>query len=223
MPFSWIERVVFDLDDTLYLERDFAFSGFRAVDAAVRARHGVAGFGDHCTAEFQAGRRGDIFDRALQLFSLHDIEQVAALVATYRDHVPDIALCADAIRWLARHGGGFGMITDGPERTQRNKIAALGLDGRMGLIIPTGQWAAGFGKPHPRAFQMLHDRAGGPCVYVADNAAKDFVTPNRMGWLTVQLLRPDRIHTGPAPDRLHEARVRITDLDQLDAVIAAAG
>ncbi|HRO16375.1 MAG TPA: HAD family hydrolase [Paracoccus sp. (in: a-proteobacteria)] len=216
------ERIVFDLDDTLYLERDFAISGFRAVGAAMQARHGAEGFAAHCTAEFRDGRRGDIFDRALTRFNLDRAEQVTALVAIYRDHAPEISLCPDAARWFDRHGGGFGLITDGPERMQRNKIAALGLDGRIGLVIPTGQWPAGFGKPNPRAFELAQAAAGGPCVYVADNAAKDFVTPNRMGWLTVQLLRPERIHPCTAPDPLHEARARIADLDQLDAVIAAA-
>ena len=61
---------------------------------------------------------------------------------------------------------------------------------------------------------------GRRCVYVADNAAKDFVTPNRMGWLTVQILRPGRVHDGTTPDAAHAAQVVITSLDQLDAVLA---
>lgn len=222
MPSSPADRVVFDLDDTLYLERDFALSGFRAVGEAVQARHGVAGFGDHCTADFHGGRRGDIFNRALAQFGLAGALDVPALVEIYRGHAPDIALCPDALRWLDLHGGGFGLITDGPEAMQRGKIEALGLERRIGLLIPTGQWPDGFCKPHARAFELAEAEAGGPCVYVADNAAKDFVTPNRMGWLTVQLLRPERVHPGHAPDALHEAQVRITDLDQLDAVLAAA-
>ena len=62
---------------------------------------------------------------------------------------------------------------------------------------------------------------GRRCVYVADNAAKDFVTPNRMGWLTVQILRPGRVHDGSPPDADHAARVVITSLDQLDGVLPA--
>ena len=35
--------IVFDLDDTLYKEEDFVFSGYRAVDAHVKAEYGFAG------------------------------------------------------------------------------------------------------------------------------------------------------------------------------------
>lgn len=212
MPSSPADRIVFDLDDTLYLERDFAFSGFDAVAAYL----GVEGFAATCRALFDGPHRTAIFDEALRHHGL--TRPVAELVAIYRDHAPQIALCPDAARYLAR--GGFGLITDGPERTQRGKIAALGLGQFCDQIIPTGQWPQGFGKPHPRAYQAIADAAGGRrCVYVADNAAKDFVTPNRMGWRTVQILRAARVHDGAPPDAAHAAQVVITSLDQLDSVL----
>ncbi len=213
MPSLPADRVTFDLDDTLYLERDFAFSGFDAVAAHL----GADGFAATCRALFDSPHRAAIFNEALRRHGVS--AEVPDLVAVYRDHAPQIALCPDAARYLQR--GGFGLITDGPERTQRAKIAALGLARFCDQIIPTGQWPGGFGKPHPRAYQAIMDAADGRrCVYVADNAAKDFVTPNRMGWLTVQILRPGRVHDGTAPDAAHAAQVVITSLDQLDAVLA---
>ncbi|NHF73084.1 HAD family hydrolase [Paracoccus xiamenensis] len=218
MPSSQADRIVFDLDDTLYLERDFAFSGFEAVGDHIRDQHGVGGFAATCRMLFDGPHRATIFDEALRRHHLS--LPIAELVAIYRDHSPHIALCADAARYVLR--GGFGLITDGPERTQRAKIAALGLAQFCDQIIPTGQWGQGFGKPHPRAYLAIADAAGGRrCVYVADNAAKDFVTPNRMGWLTVQILRPGRVHDGSAPDAAHAAQAVITSLDQLDNVLSA--
>lgn len=217
MPSSPADRITFDLDDTLYLERDFAFSGFDAVGAYIAGRHGTQTFAATCRALFDTPHRAAIFNEALRRH--HITEAVPDLVAIYRDHAPSIALCPDAARYVLR--GGFGLITDGPESTQRAKIAALGLAAFCDQIIPTGQWPAGFGKPHPRAYQAIMDAAPGRrCVYVADNAAKDFVTPNRMGWLTVQILRPGRVHDGAPPDAAHAAQVVITSLDQLDAVLA---
>ena len=214
MPSLPADRVTFDLDDTLYLERDFAFSGFDAVAAHL----GADGFAATCRALFDSPHRAAIFNEALRRHGVS--AEVPDLVAVYRDHAPQIALCPDAARYLQR--GGFGLITDGPERTQRAKIAALGLARFCDQIIPTGQWPAGFGKPHPRAYQAIMDAADGRrCVYVADNGAKDFVTPNRMGWLTVQILRPGRVHDGSPPDADHAARVVITSLDQLDGVLPA--
>ena len=55
--------VVFDLDDTLYLERDYVRSGFRAVDAWLASR-GILGFFGEAWANFENGLRGKAFDRA---------------------------------------------------------------------------------------------------------------------------------------------------------------
>lgn len=220
MPSSPAEKITFDLDDTLYLERDFALSGFAAVGRIMADRHGVGGFADLCAGLFDGPHRAGIFDEALRQAGLQDVQPVAELVAIYRGHAPQIALCPDAARYLQK--GGFGLITDGPEATQRAKIAALRLAPFCDQIIPTGQWPQSYGKPHPRAYQMIADASPGRvCVYVADNAAKDFVTPNRMGWLTVQILRPGRVHEGRPPDADHAAQAVIESLDQLDAVLAA--
>lgn len=186
MPFSLNDRVVFDLDDTLFPERAFVRSGFDAVGNWVLGRTGKDGFAAQCRAMFEAGRRGDIFDRALMATGL-PADLAPQLVAVYRDHQPRISLYPDARLWLEARGGPFALITDGPERTQRNKIAALGLSRWFDLMIPTGQWVGNYAKPHPRAFELVQEHAHGrPCIYVADNATKDFVTPNRMGWRTVQ-------------------------------------
>lgn len=215
MPSSRSDRIVFDLDDTLYPERDFAISGFRAVGIWL----GRDDFADRCRTLFDDGCRGDIFDRALAGSGLS--VRMEALVEVYRDHDPRIRLCPDASRYLRGHADRFGLITDGPERMQRNKIAALGLAAFCDQIIPTGQWPQGFSKPHPRAFQMIAGRAGRRrCVYVADNAAKDFVTPNLMGWTTVQIIRPDRVHRGDPPTAAHAAHHRIDSLDHLDDLLA---
>ncbi|MFD1794968.1 HAD family hydrolase [Paracoccus aurantiacus] len=215
-------RIVFDLDDTLYLERDFAFSGFDAVGAYVASRHGITGFAKICRELFDGPHRSAIFDEALRIAGLAGRQPVAELVALYRGHDPQVALCPDAKRFLNAGRGPFGLITDGPEATQRAKIAALGLDAFCDQVIPTGQWPKGFGKPHPRAYEEIEASARGRrCVYVADNAAKDFVTPNRLGWLTVQILRPERVHDGAAPDAEHAAQTVITSLDQLEAKLSA--
>lgn len=221
MPSSPVDRITFDLDDTLYLERDFALSGFRAVGEVIATRHGVPGFAALCTALFDSPHRPAVFDEALRRCGLLGVQPVSELVAIYRGHNPQIVLCPDAARFLQGRGG-FGLITDGPEAMQRAKIAALDLAPFLDQVIPTGQWPQGFGKPHPRAYQAIADAAGGRrCVYVADNAAKDFVTPRRMGWFCVQILRPGRVHDGSPPDAAHAAHVIIDSFDQLDSVLAS--
>lgn len=216
--------LVFDLDDTLCLERDFAHSGYAAVGAWLAQSHGIEGFAARCRALLAAGERRAIFDRALAASGLAGAqipELVPELIARYRAHAPRISLCPDARRCLDRHGPGLALITDGFEATQRAKIAALDLPRWCDLIIPTGQWGADFFKPHPRAFLAVEAaRAGRRCVYIGDNAAKDFLTPNRRGWLSIALERPERMHPGPPPGPDHAPQARITSLDQLDEVLA---
>ena len=58
-------------------------------------------------------------------------------------------------------------------------------------------------KPAPDGFELIAtELAAGAasCCYVADNPAKDFLGPNRLGWRTVQLRWPNQIHAdNPAP------------------------
>jgi putative hydrolase of the HAD superfamily len=58
--------LVFDLDDTLYPERDFVLSGFQAVSGWLRLQGGVEGFYDRALATFERGVRGRIFDEVLR-------------------------------------------------------------------------------------------------------------------------------------------------------------
>jgi putative hydrolase of the HAD superfamily len=101
---------------------------------------------------------------------------------------------------------------------QRNKVAGLGLDKLIDKIILTGEWPDGYGKPHPRAYGEVmrwSGRPGDDHVYIADNGTKDFVAPKALGWKTVQILRPGRVHDGLAPTVEYEADVRIASFDEL--------
>lgn len=218
--------IVFDLDDTLYLERDFVRSGFRAAGAWLEDTAGLSGLEERCLALFESRCRTRIFDIALDGLEVHNAgAMVPQLVEIYRSHRPEIALTEDADRYLGRRKDGerYALITDGIAETQAAKVRALGLYERIGHVICTGAWGPGFGKPHPRAFEAVEawsERSGGSLVYVADNPTKDFVTPRARGWQTVQVLRPERVHHLEPPNAAHEAHVAITSLDELDDCFA---
>ena len=219
-----VERVVvFDLDDTLYLERDYVRSGFAAAGRWAIRRHGIEGLAEAAWAEFVAGRRGDIFDVALAALGVTPAaDLVPGLVGAYRRHRPGIALAPDAAAWLARPAArtALALVTDGPLASQSNKVAALGLAAYgFAPIVLTARIGRGCGKPHPRAFEIVGSAFGLPpaCfTYVADNAAKDFLTPRRMGWHTVQIARPERLHRIEPPSSAHTAASVIESLDELD-------
>ena len=193
--------LVLDVDDTLYLERDYVHSGFLSVGESVHAELGLSGFGERAWEEFQAGRRGDIFDRCLISFDVEpEPSVIRRLVEVYRDHEPTIGLLADAAVFIgdARATGcPLAVITDGPVQSQRAKVHALGLSQIAAPVVLTSELGPDAGKPSPVAFRLVQRELGIEAerlVYVADNPAKDFAAPAELGWRTVRVRRHLSLH-----------------------------
>jgi putative hydrolase of the HAD superfamily len=217
-----IRVVTFDLDDTLYLERDFVRSGFAAVGAWLATERGVRGFEACAWRLFEAGRRGDIFDRVLPRLGIApDGALVRRLVRVYREHLPTIRLEAAAADLLARLGGRcqLAVLTDGFHETQRRKITALGLEARCRPIICTDLWGREHWKPSPKGFlhiQEALDAAPERCVYIGDNPAKDFRAPKELGWRTLRVCHPQGEHArASAASSLDDADATVTSLAQV--------
>src|SRR5690349_16460791 len=108
--------LVFDLDDTLYLERDYVRSGFNACDNFVRRKFAVDGFAELAWREFEEGRRQHTFNRVLSSLGLDDSQEtVSELIGVYRWHKPAIRVEPDASTVLGSLSGRFplSLITDG--------------------------------------------------------------------------------------------------------------
>jgi len=195
---------VFDLDDTLFKERDFVTSSFRVI-AREADRRVIISY-EKALAILCAGRDGGMAFSSLA-------EEVAArapgcglteewMVNTYRTHTPDIKLddaTESVLAALRERGETLGLITDGRSNTQRAKIKALGLERFIEPrnILVSGE--TGFDKTHREPFDMIMMRnpAERRYVYVGDNSAKDFIWPNKLGWLTVQLDDADGVNIHP--------------------------
>jgi putative hydrolase of the HAD superfamily len=198
--FATVRCVVFDIDDTLYLERDYVRSGFAAIDRVVSERFGAGGFAIQAWELFEQGIRGNTFDLALRACGVEaspaDIE---SLVTAYRQHLPAISLAADAAACLAAIEGkvAIAAISDGPFDSQHNKALALGLARWCEPVVLTATLGEGKGKPHPAAFQRVEQATGfrgDQCLYLADNPAKDFQGPRGLGWRTIRIRRPLGLH-----------------------------
>jgi putative hydrolase of the HAD superfamily len=199
-----VHTVVLDLDDTLFAERDFVLGGFRAAGAWLEAERGIGGLAAEATRWFEEGERGKIFDCALASLGLAaDATLVAGLVRAYREHRPALALCPDAAEFLAWAAPRFrlALVTDGWRDVQARKIAALGLEARIGCRVLTDALGREAWKPSPAGFERvaaeLPGRADG-FVYVGDNPRKDFLAPRALGWRTVRIRRAGGEHAGRA-------------------------
>jgi putative hydrolase of the HAD superfamily len=218
-------RIVFDLDDTLYPERMFAISGFRACERWAQDRLGAGQMVERMTGLLDAGHMRSLFEIVLAE-ALGDAadSHVEAFIDVYRTHEPDIALYDDAAPALAHLGSvsPLGLITDGSHAVQAAKVKALGIEPRFTKVIYTSALGGrGFSKPNPLSYEIMEQAIGAPgdrFVYVGDNPAKDFITPNARGWTSIQIVRPQRIHhraetaAGGAPQHTIQSLAELPDL-----------
>lgn len=217
-----ISVIIFDLDDTLYPEREFQLSGFRAVDRWLASSQNINGFYNHAAKQFEQGTRRNVFDRALnQMRVTYNRALIDRMVDEFRRHQPIIELYEDA-EWALQQVGNMGyrsgLITDGHARTQANKIKALGLETRLDLIIATDELGSEHWKPHPLAFQMVMQRFGcqpDECVYIGDNPSKDFIAAKELGWSTVRVRRGTGEHAEVDALAAFEAKRTICSLFDL--------
>ena len=217
---------VFDLDDTLYLERDYVRSGFQALARIVA---GESGYGsseifEYLYGLFEGGARGDTLDRLLEGYPrIASRYRAEDLVRLYREHEPAIELCPGAgeiLDELRRLDIRCAIITDGPRKSQQRKLEALPLGPhRIDRAILTDAWGRDYWKPHPRAFQEIAIGWGlssGELVYVGDNPAKDFLAPRRLGWRTIRVRSSGQEHFGEEnPSAEHAADVEVEDFSGL--------
>ncbi len=189
---------VFDIDDTLYLERDYVYSGFLEVGRWAAKWLDIVDFSERCWGCFLAGRRSSIFDEVLRESGREPTaEIVSALVEIYRTHTPSIALAADASEALEAISriASIAVITDGPAVSQSRKADALLLQSSAAPIVLTELLGTDFRKPHPRAFEHVSRcRPARLYVYIADNPLKDFTAPKQLGWVTVRVRRRGGLH-----------------------------
>jgi putative hydrolase of the HAD superfamily len=189
---------VFDIDDTLYLERDYVHSGFEAVGRWAAKWLHIDDFAERCWGRFLGGRRSSIFDEVLSEFGQQPTAEVlSALVEVYRTHTPSIALAADAYDALNAISctTSIAVVSDGPAASQSRKVEALGLASFAAPIVLTEALGTEFRKPHPRAFELVSQcRPASVYAYIADNPLKDFAAPKQLGWITIRVRRPDGLH-----------------------------
>ncbi len=225
--------VAFDLDDTLYKERDFVMSGYRAIASKLAEVNNAFNYDEmvHVMAHAPLNPFDSLaeylLNRSIQQSLSHDYD-IPWMVATYRNHFPDISAdsAVAVIEQLREAGYKIGLITDGRTATQTNKIKALGLD----RLIPADNISIsetiGGEKYTPLPFERMMKLNPDirHFIYVGDNPMKDFLWPNRLGWTTIQLLDNGRnVHSQQVslPSDDYRPQYRIKSLDELPVLLAA--
>lgn len=207
--------IAFDLDDTLFLEIDFVRSAYRRICGSSN---------DRILSEMmKAQTPAEAFDIACSSIPNMDLRNTLSI---YRNHLPDILLDEKVrvlLEWLKSSGHNLALITDGRSVTQRNKIRALGLTAYFSddSIFISEEW--GHEKTDDYSFKRLMNiYSDEPYIYIGDNPAKDFLIPNKLGWITVCIRdKGENIHNQNFSELSSEylPEIVIDDLCQLYQII----
>jgi putative hydrolase of the HAD superfamily len=192
-----IGALLFDLDDTLYPQREWLDGAWDAV-----AEHATAwdvdraGLGRALRSIAALGSdRGGIVDRALRLVGRADVP-VAPLVETFRHYAParlePYPGVPETLDELAR-AVPLGLVSDGYPAGQRAKLAALGLTSAFSAIVWSDELGRDHRKPDPLPFHVALRELGvepADAIYIGDRPAKD------VGGAVAAGLRAVRVRTG---------------------------
>ncbi len=233
-----ITTVVFDLDDTLYDEIEYCKSGFAAVAEFLanrsQLRSSSMGKGQAPPAErisavlweqFTAGNRTKTFNAALDEFGMsYDDELIGELIEIYRNHKPKISLPQDSRDVLCELSTKYtlALLTDGFLPAQNLKVQTLKIEKYFKSIVYTEQLGRECWKPSPAGFEKIMQTLKVKpenMAYVADNEKKDFIAPNKLGFSTIQLIRPARIPRAPCGEPQASAQHTICEISQLSGLL----
>ncbi|MHC4640138.1 MAG: HAD family hydrolase [Planctomycetota bacterium] len=223
-----ITTVIFDLDDTLYDEVAYCTSGFTSVSEFLASLPGMPSAECLFNAfwkQFTRGNHTKTFNAALDELGIdYDGKLIQELIGVYRNHVPTIELPHESREVISQLSGKFtlALLTDGFLPAQQLKVQALGLEKYFSSIIYTEQLGREFWKPSPAGFEKLMEALNAKpetMVYVADNEIKDFIAPNRLGFITIQIIRPARLHSESSQEPDSGASYKIRQISQLPVLL----
>lgn len=198
---NYIDRYdafIFDLDDTLFSEKEYVKSGYHKIAVAYPQIDDLEG---KLWRAFLAGEPA--IDKVLTDEALTNMEATKAeWLSIYRNQMPDIHLYSEAseiLDHIRSKDKYIGIITDGRPEGQRAKIEALKLADRVNYIMVTDELGGPeFRKPCEKAFIMMQEAAGmaySQMVYIGDNTKKDFIAPEKLGMGAIWLDNEDGIYS----------------------------
>lgn len=197
-----LSAVIFDLDDTLYSEKMYVRSGFRAIAQMLPDIQNVE---ERLWTFFQQKKiainelliEENLFSKELEMKCLEAYRNNTPILTLY----PDVKETLSAIKNKKKF---LGMITDGRPNGQRAKINALGIEGLFDKIIITDELGGiEYRKPSPAAFELMQKELSlkmsnsvpfNRMCYVGDNVNKDFIAPVQLGMQTFFFHNPDGLY-----------------------------
>ncbi|MBI3631432.1 MAG: HAD-IA family hydrolase [Candidatus Staskawiczbacteria bacterium] len=154
-----IRLIIFDLDDTLYHEKQYVLSGFRAV-ANFLGQKKVGISSDKIykalAKSFSLEGRGKNFNQIIRQFNI-DSKYLKSMIREYREHLPNIFLDSATKKVLEdlHKKNTLVLLTNGWAEVQKNKVTALGLNRYFDSFFYAQEDGLKFCKPHSKFFLKI--------------------------------------------------------------------
>jgi len=185
--------LVFDLDDTLYPEESFVFSGFSEVAKFLfnKVNCSELEIFNELKHQYRSSGRVRVFDAVLSKHGIFTESILGECIQIYRNHTPNIQLHEGVTEVLEFFNGASKyIVTDGNPLTQNNKVEALRIRQFFEQVFTTWTFGLQAAKPSLEVFQKiaaLEKSDLKQIVYIGDDPTKDFVSLNDVGATTVRI------------------------------------
>jgi len=191
-----LKAIIFDLDDTLYSEKEYVRCGYKEIGKLFPS---IPDTEEILWDLFE--KRKPAVDIFLQQKGIYNEEMKRKCLNIYRKQKPYIHLYKGVFEMLLMfksNGYMLGMITDGRPEGQSAKIDALGLAFSFDQIIITDELGGNvYRKPCDKAFRLMAEALNvdfSQMCYVGDNIRKDFVAPDKLGMRCIWFHNSDGIY-----------------------------
>ena len=220
-----IKALIFDLDDTLYYEKEYVLGAFKEVAYYLGNKYEKNEEVLYIRMKeiLEELGRGQIFDVICEENNFD--EDIKCLVQIYRDSMIKLTLYDDSkefLLWARREGYKLGIITDGCSKVQWNKIKSLGIEELVDKIIVTDDLGRQYWKPHEKSYLNMMEYFNinqNECIYIGDNPNKDFAGARKLGIKTARIVREKGDHIKTFLGEEYEADINITNLLELKAIL----
>ena len=196
-----IKAILFDLDDTLYDQKQHLIPAFMKVSEYLENKLGISkdyAFKTILDILNQEGSAsGRIFDMLLYKIGFTpDKSLIHDLIRVFYSYKPETLVPFDdvvkVLSELKMKGYKLGIITDGFPELQKAKIKALNLEKFLDVVVVSDEYGRSYRKPNVFPYLLALQKIGVDSlesVYVGDNPLKDFYGANKLGMVTIRIKR----------------------------------
>ena len=216
--------LVFDLDDTLYDEKQFVYSGFFEVENWISEMSQTSSniIYESMVKDLSVNGRGEVFNNALKIYFHKTKKNIKKCISIYRLHKPRISLEKDVVNLLIELGKTYELyiVTDGNKIVQNNKIKSLDVEKYIKKAFITYRYGLKASKPSLKCFEIIKNIEKinwQELVYIGDNPNKDFVNLNKVDAITIRVLQGDYANIEVTNE--YDAKFKIDKLTDLRMLI----